>query len=262
MKVSKSIVWVLALAVIFAAVPAANAAEQFFGADLRLDDGGSRSQLTMENVEVLRVDRGSGFYFGDVAGIGVPFIIRSNGADRMTVTVATTSILNNLVVAGTTAIGGDTTVTGTTTTNVLEITGGADLSEAFDVSAKDVQPGMVVSIDPENPGKLRIASEPYDMTVAGIVSGANGVNSGMVMGQKGSIADGAHPVALSGRVYCLADASGAAIVPGDLLTTSSTPGHAMKVLDSSQASGAIIGKAMTPLAHGEKGLVLVLVSLH
>jgi hypothetical protein len=45
-----------------------------------------------------------------------------------------------------------------------------------------------------------------------------------------------------------------------LLTTSDTPGHGMKATDSSHASGAIIGKAMTSLARG-KGLVLVLVSL-
>ena len=45
----------------------------------------------------------------------------------------------------------------------------------------------------------------------------------------------------------------AAIEPGDRLTTSDTPGHAMKVLREDVAMGAIIGKAMTPLAQGEKG---------
>ena len=80
------------------------------------------------------------------------------------------------------------------------------------------------------------------------------------MGQKGSEADGAHPVALTGRVYCWADASNGTIRPGDLLTTSDTPGHAMKVADHNRALGSIIGKAMTSLSEG-KGLVLVLVSL-
>jgi hypothetical protein len=45
-----------------------------------------------------------------------------------------------------------------------------------------------------------------------------------------------------------------------LLTTSSTPGHAMKVTDHARAQGAILGKAMSSLAEG-KGMVLVLVSL-
>jgi len=44
-----------------------------------------------------------------------------------------------------------------------------------------------------------------------------------------------------------------------LLTTSDTPGHAMKVTDYPKAQGAIIGKAMSSLGQG-RGLVLVLVS--
>ena len=82
----------------------------------------------------------------------------------------------------------------------------------------------------------------------------------MLMGQTYSIADGNHPVALTGRVYCWADASSGPIEPGDLLTTSNTSGHAMKVTNYIKAQGAIIGKAMTGLKQG-KGLVLVLVAL-
>ena len=40
-----------------------------------------------------------------------------------------------------------------------------------------------------------------------------------------------------------------------------TPGHAMKVTDSTRAPGAIIGKAMSRLTKGDRGLVLVLVNL-
>jgi len=57
------------------------------------------------------------------------------------------------------------------------------------------------------------------------------------------------------------DASAGAVRPGDLLTTSDTPGHAMKVLDHARATGAVIGKAMSSLESGERGLVLVLVNL-
>jgi hypothetical protein len=67
-------------------------------------------------------------------------------------------------------------------------------------------------------------------------------------------------VALSGRVYVLADAAHGAIRPGDLLTTSDTPGHAMKVVNHMQSQGAILGKAMSGLKNG-KGMVLVLVTL-
>ena len=61
-------------------------------------------------------------------------------------------------------------------------------------------------------------------------------------------------------MWAWCDASGGAIEPGDLLTTSGTPGHAMKVTDHAKAQGAIVGKAMTVLEQG-KGLVLILVSL-
>ena len=155
-------------------------------------------------------------------------------------------------------------VDGRATVQVLEITGGSDLSEQFDVRATkenfEPSPGMVVSIDPESPGNLVVSSRAYDRKVAGIISGAGGVKPGMLMGQKGSKADGTRPVALTGRVYCMADASYGRIEPGDLLTTSQTPGHAMKVTDYRKAPGATLGKAMASLEKG-KGLVLVLVSL-
>ena len=143
----------------------------------------------------------------------------------------------------------------------LQLTGGADIAEPFNVvDAAKIEPGMVVSIDADNPGKLRLSTTAYDTQVAGIVSGAGGVKPGLTMKQEGTPADGSHPVALSGRVYCWCDASNGPIKPGDLLTTSSTPGHAMKVSDRDRANGAMIGKAMTALKEG-RGLVLVLVSL-
>jgi len=153
---------------------------------------------------------------------------------------------------------------GTAQVNILEIIGGSDLSENFDIRTSESEllpaPGMVVSIDPENPGDLVVSSNAYDRRVAGIISGAGGVNTGMLMKHANTKADGDTPVALTGRVYCRADASRGPIEPGDLLTTSKIPGHAMKVSDYSKAQGAILGKAMTSLDKG-RGLVLVLVTL-
>jgi hypothetical protein len=165
---------------------------------------------------------------------------------------------------GTTSITLDADVSGEgrITTQVLQITGGSDLSEQFDITAihNELKAGMIVSIDPEAPGQLVTSSRAYDKTVAGIVSGAGGVKTGMLMGQRGTPADGKHPVALTGRVYCWVDADQGAIRPGDLITTSDLPGYGMKVQDHQKAQGATIGKAMTKLENG-KGLVLVLVSL-
>jgi hypothetical protein len=148
------------------------------------------------------------------------------------------------------------------TAQVFQITGGADLSEQFDITTigKELTPGTIVCIDPAHPGQLAESTQAYDRTVAGVVSGAGGVKPGLLMGQQGTTADGKHPVALTGRVYCQAVASNGAIHPGDLLTTSKLPGHAMKVTDYNKAHGAVLGKAMSSLERGE-GLVLVLVSL-
>ena len=152
-------------------------------------------------------------------------------------------------------------VVGTVKCTELKITGGSDIAEPFDVKEEEIiQPGMVMSIDPDNPGRLKVAETAYDHCVAGIISGAGGISPGMIMGQSGSMADGEYPIAMTGRVYCQADVSGGSILPGDLLTTSDTPGHAMKVTDYTKAHGATIGKAMTCLEKGT-GLVLVLVAL-
>jgi len=156
---------------------------------------------------------------------------------------------------------GNVNVTGQVTCASLKLTGGSDIAEPFDVKESDnIKAGMVMVIDPENPGKLKISDQAYDHRVAGIISGAGGIWPGMLMSQSGSTADGEFPVALTGRVYCLADASGGSIEPGDLLTSSSLPGHAMKVTDHTRAQGAILGKAMSSLQQGQ-GLVLILVTL-
>lgn len=143
----------------------------------------------------------------------------------------------------------------------ITINGGSDLAEPFPISnpEKEIPEGAVVVIDEKNPGRLKLSDQAYDTRVAGVVSGANGINPGIQMRQEGLLAGGKN-VALTGRVYALADASNGAIQPGDLLTTSSTPGHAMKVTRHSKAQGAILGKAMTGLSEG-KGMVLVLVTL-
>jgi hypothetical protein len=56
------------------------------------------------------------------------------------------------------------------------------------------------------------------------------------------------------------DASYGPIEVGDLLTTSETPGHAMKAADASRAFGAVIGKALSALPEG-RALVPILVAL-
>lgn len=143
---------------------------------------------------------------------------------------------------------------------ILEIRGGADIVEGFDTSNSEVlEPGTVVVIDPSNAGSLMRSTEAYDGKVAGVVSGANGVQPGIHLGQE-SVMDGDTKVAMTGRVYVKCSTENGAIRPGDLLTTASLAGHAMKATDRSRSHGTVIGKAMSAL-EDETGLVLVLVNL-
>lgn len=148
---------------------------------------------------------------------------------------------------------------------------GADLAEGFDVAAVagpdsraiEPEPGLIVSIDPDRPGKLKVSSVAYDRRVAGAISGANGVEAGVLLGASNGqpYIDGPHPVAMAGRVWVHADESAGEIVPGDRLTTSGVhPGRAMRVTDESRAPGAVVGKAMTKV-DPDTGMVLVLVNL-
>lgn len=149
-------------------------------------------------------------------------------------------------------------VNGAARVDILEIVG-ADLAERFPVAGGEViEPGTVLEIDPDNAGMMRVSRDANSSLVAGVVSGAGGLPIGTIMGNlPGSEAQ--TPVALSGRVWVKCDATGSAIRPGDLLTTSAVPGHAMRTHDAS--NGAVLGKAMSALDLGETGLVLVLINL-
>jgi hypothetical protein len=112
------------------------------------------------------------------------------------------------------------------------------------VVADAVEAGALIPVP-----HVRLAAEAYDSRACGIV------NQGAVPGESGQM------VTLGCWRECKVDADISPIAAGDLLTTSATPGHAQKVVDRARAVGAIIGKALAPLASG-KGLVPVLVSLH
>ena len=149
---------------------------------------------------------------------------------------------------------------GMTRTDILEIVGGSDLAERFEVSGgATAEPGTVMVIDPDNPGHLTAATTAYDRKVAGVVSGAGDVATGLVLHQEG-VLEGDTIVAIAGRVYVRAEALSGPIMPGDMLTTSDMPGTVMAATDHDRAQGAVIGKAMTGLESGT-GLVLVLINL-
>lgn len=139
---------------------------------------------------------------------------------------------------------------------------GADCAEDFDVmnptsDPELLSPGTVMVIG--SGGTLRPSEGAYDKRVAGVVSGAGGYKPGIVL-DKQDAGNGRLPIALLGKVFCKVDAQDAPIEVGDLLTTSTTPGHAMKAADPTRAFGTVLGKALRPLEEG-RGLVPILVTL-
>jgi hypothetical protein len=145
----------------------------------------------------------------------------------------------------------------------VEVTGdirllNADCAEDFDVAgAEEIEPGTVMVID--EGGALKRSQQAYDKRVAGVVSGAGGLKPGIILDKEESNG-GRLPVALMGKVACKVDARHSPIGVGDLLTTSSTPGYAMKADDPLRAFGAVIGKALRSLK-GEQDIIPVLIAL-
>ena len=135
---------------------------------------------------------------------------------------------------------------------------GGDCAEDFDIEgAALLEPGTVVVIGECE--RLKQCCEAYDRRVAGVLSGAGALRPGIVLDSR-SAREHRRPVALSGKVYCRVDATYAPIEAGDMLSTSRTPGHAMKACDAGRAFGAVLGKALRPLVSG-RGLIPILVCL-
>ncbi len=128
---------------------------------------------------------------------------------------------------------------------------GADLAEKISSRYTDLESGDVVIVDAFNDVHVTISARPYATDIAGVVSTAPGIILG----------NGMHPdgidLALVGQVPVKVTNENGPIKRGDLLTTSSTPGHAMKCLSPSECKFSMIGKALEEL-NDEQGKIMVL----
>jgi hypothetical protein len=113
----------------------------------------------------------------------------------------------------------------------------ADFAEMLPAEA-GLEPGDVLVIGEDS--KLTRSTTPRQANVAGVYS----TKPGFVGGQpvNGEKAD-AIPLAVVGIIPVKVSAENGPIRPGNLLTTSSTPGHAMKA-GANPALGTVIGKAL------------------
>ena len=133
-----------------------------------------------------------------------------------------------------------------------------DVAEGFGTQHSEIiEPGTVMVLDQD--GLVRAADEAYDKKAVGVISGAGNYRPAIVLDKQSSQVDQL-PVALMGKVCCKVDAQYSPIEVGDLLTTSPTPGHAMKATDHQRAFGSVIGKALQPLDAG-LGMISILIAL-
>ena len=125
--------------------------------------------------------------------------------------------------------------------------GGADFAEML--PAEDgLEAGDVLAIGRD--GQLTLSTTPYQDTLAGVYSTKPGLLGGAADGESTA---GKVPLAVAGVVPVKVTDEGGPIAAGDALTSSSTPGHAMKAAKvhvggiSFFPSGVVIGKALGAL---------------
>lgn len=134
----------------------------------------------------------------------------------------------------------------------------ADCAEEFDIgSAEPVEAGTVMSLGSD--GRLIPSDNAHDTTVIGVVSGAGCYKAGILLDRQPGLAC-RQPIALMGKTFVQVTDEGGPIAIGDLLTSSSTPGKAMRVSDRTRALGTVIGKAIGRHDKGE-GLIPMVITL-
>jgi len=146
---------------------------------------------------------------------------------------------------------------------------GCDLAEKV-ISTQQAEPGDVLVIDPSKPNRFMLSDKPNCSHVAGVVS----TKPGLVLSDASAneivfVGEEQVEMALNGRVPCKVCLENGPIEIGDLLTTSSKSGYAMKaksvLLDNIEIfqQGTILGKALESFSGSEKdhGEISILITI-
>lgn len=144
---------------------------------------------------------------------------------------------------------------------------GGDFAEALNaVGGKSrYEPGDVLILSQDHPGGVERSCRAADCKVVGVYSTRPGM-IGISGNDETRINADDIPVAITGIVPTKVSSENGQIRPGDLPTTASTPGHAMRATPATingvtvYGTGTIIGKAMEPLPKGT-GVIRVLITL-
>ena len=138
----------------------------------------------------------------------------------------------------------------------------SDLAEVFEVEgiAPEYEPGDVLVISANVDRAVVKCDQPYSSRVVGVYATKPGVRLGT------PIEGRTVPMGVVGVIPTKVSGENGPIKRGDLLVTSSTPGHAMKadpvVINGIEIypSGTILGKALEPFDRPGTGMIEVLVN--
>jgi len=158
--------------------------------------------------------------------------------------------------------GGNVTADGTITG------GGADVAEAVAVEGMPTryEPGDVMVVSADRNRTFAKSFEPYMSALAGVYAS----KPGLLLTERGMSEDLSDriPLGIAGIIPTKVSAETGAINRGDLLVTSSTPGHAMRaepvLINGIEVypAGAILGKALEPFEGPGTGIIEVLVNVN
>ena len=196
------------------------------------------------------------FTYFDVAG--------TDGAITAGVSTATHTLTGMLCVRNATACPAQ--AAGRLYVDTTGTAAGDDPGDVFDIAeyfpaTEAVEPGDVLIADSNQAKAVKRSSESYQGSLIGIVSTtpAATIDEGFFSIGANKF-DPTHPyVALAGRVPTKVSTENGPIFIGDPLTSSSSPGVAMRA----DKSGPIVGKALEPFdgAQGDIGRIMVFVSV-
>ena len=139
-------------------------------------------------------------------------------------------------------------------------TGGADVAEAFQTAepVSAYEPGDVLVITTTRNRTVERSTVAHSTRVAGVYA----TKPGVLLTERAADADHEDtvPMGIIGVIPTKVSGENGPIERGDLLVTSTTPGHAMRA-GAQPAAGSIIGKALEPFEGAGTGRINVLVSI-
>ncbi len=148
-----------------------------------------------------------------------------------------------------------TTLKTGTSVVVTKIGAGSDLAEIYGTRDTSIEPGDVVALDTSLNAGVKKSERAYDRNTFGIIS----TSPGLTMGSLDDPGTTPVLVAFSGRVPVKVSTENGPIRFGDLLTSSTTPGVAMRATKAGQIVGQAMSEFNPSTGSGQVGKVMAFI---